>query len=88
MVVTRVGDARFPANLDVNGTVVPAPECGYDETAPNKYNKALVTDACIPTYIKDCGDFLYEMAGSRRTAGLGVAALIAILTFQALVDLG
>jgi hypothetical protein len=88
MVVTRAGDARFPAKLDANGTVVPAPECGYDEMAPNKYNKDLVTAACQPIYIKDCGDFLYQMAGSRKTTGLGIAALIAILTFHALDNLG
>ena len=85
MVVTRVADVRFPANV-INGTVTPAPECGYDETAANKYNPALITDECVPTYYADCGDFLYMMASS-RCSQIFVALLAAAISFEALIKL-
>ena len=85
MVVTRVADVRFPANV-INGTVTPAPECGYDETAANKYNPACITDECVPTYYADCGDFLYMMASS-RCSQIFVALLAAAISFEALIKL-
>lgn len=81
MVVIRVGDVWFFVNFDVNGIVVFVLECGYDEMVFNKYNKVLVIDVCILMYIKDCGDFLYEMAGLRRIVGFGVVVFIVILMF-------
>jgi hypothetical protein len=86
MVVTRAGDARIPARLDVNGTVLPAPECGYDDdpTAASKFNSLLITDACEPIYIADCGGYLYQLAGSERTRIL-VSFIFALLTFELVI---
>jgi len=83
MIVTRAGDARIPAKLSDNNTVIPAPECGYDAdpTATSKFNPALVTAACTPLYTSDCGGFLYQMAGSERTRVL-VSLILAVLTFE------
>jgi len=81
MLITRVGDARIPAKYAPNGTVIPAPECGYDADSETKWNADLVTDACEPVYIADCGGFLYQLAGSRRRDLFAVFVLIA-LTFE------
>jgi len=81
MVVTRAGDARIPARLDPNGTVVPAPECGYDADLDTKYNPSAVTSACEPVYIADCGDFLYQVAGS-PVFHLMLTFIIVVLTFE------
>ena len=76
----------IPARDYVNNTVIPAPECGYDETAPNLYNPALVTDACKPKLYADCGDFLYQVAGASAGHVL-ITVLISTFVLEVLLNL-
>ena len=88
MVVTRAGDARIPARLDANGTVIAAPECGYDDdpakALENRFAPSLITAACEPTYIPDCGGYLYQLAGSGHIRVL-VSFIFALLTFELVI---
>lgn len=84
--VIKSGDVFIPARDYVNNTVIPAPECGYDETAPNLYNPALVTDACKPKLYADCGDFLYQVAGASAGHVL-ITVLISTFVLEVVLNL-